>query len=310
MTTSSKLTIFEGPDGAGKSTLAQWFAKATGARYVHFSALPRVSTSLGRVYVEAMMPALLGYQDVVFDRSWLSEVPYGQAFREGADRLGDPSRAMLDRLALRCGGVVVMCDPGWETVRANFLARKHLEMLDDDNQLKIVYDLYRSERVGLPHLFYDYTMRTGEPLDVDHLVDELDAIRTPCHPLNANTAGNWKAELAIVGQDFGEIKDADAFYQWPFASFSKSGCCQWLTNLMCKSGVRATDAVWFNSDQDLSGLQFREVIIALGDVAEKRICEVGITPTVTIPHPQRWRRFNTNQRYPLFDALDAYWRHQ
>lgn len=141
MTTSNKLTIFEGPDGSGKSTLAKRFAKATGARYVHFGPLPKISGSLGRVHVEAMMPALLGYQDVVFDRSWLSEVPYGQAFREGTDRLGDPSREMLDRLALRCGGAVVMCDPGWETVRSNFLARKHMEMLDDDNQLKIVYDL-------------------------------------------------------------------------------------------------------------------------------------------------------------------------
>ena len=62
-----RLTIFEGPDGSGKSTAAQAYAEATKAKYVHFPALPQVDKSLGRIYVEAMLPALLGYQDVVFD---------------------------------------------------------------------------------------------------------------------------------------------------------------------------------------------------------------------------------------------------
>ena len=82
--TSAKLTIFEGPDGGGKTTAAEKYAKETGAQYVHFGPLPHVKDSLARVYVEAMMPAILGLQDVVFDRSWLSEIPYGTAFRGGA----------------------------------------------------------------------------------------------------------------------------------------------------------------------------------------------------------------------------------
>ena len=42
MTLSRELTIFEGPDGAGKTTLAKAYAELTGARYVHFGPLPRV----------------------------------------------------------------------------------------------------------------------------------------------------------------------------------------------------------------------------------------------------------------------------
>ena len=85
MKTSKKLTIFEGCDGSGKTTAAREFAEQTGAKYVHFHNLPRIKKGLGRMYVEAMLPALLGYQEVVFDRSWLSETPYGEAFREGRD---------------------------------------------------------------------------------------------------------------------------------------------------------------------------------------------------------------------------------
>jgi polyphosphate kinase 2 (PPK2 family) len=114
MIDSKVLTIFEGPDGSGKTTAAREYAEQTGARYVHFPALPRVKHGLGRMYVEAMLPALLGYHDVVFDRCWLSETPYGEAFREGQDRLTQADRRMLERLALRCGAVVVKCLPEWD----------------------------------------------------------------------------------------------------------------------------------------------------------------------------------------------------
>ena len=300
---SCRLTIFEGPDGGGKSTAAQAFAKATGARYVHFSALPRVGKSLGRVYVEAMLPALLGYQDVVFDRCWLSEMPYGVAFREGRDRLTDASRRMLERLAMRCGAVVVRCQPEWETVKANYLSRKHIEMLDNEHQLKTVYDLYAEQPTDLPEVMYDYT-KDDDLFQIPKMANMIEDKRFPRHPLNLASGGNWDGEFVLVGQSFAERKDNDAFYQWPFASFSGEGCSQWLTDQLDSIEVGEDQILWLNADQDLSILYDLNAtkIVALGNEAYEQLYRLKIKAEV-VPHPQSWKRFNAKQPYPLLRII-------
>ena len=296
---SCKLTIFEGCDGSGKSTAAKAFAQATGAKYVHFAALPRVSAGLARMYVEAMLPALLGYQDVVFDRCWLSENPYGVAFREGQDRLGDASRRMLERLALRCGAVLVRCNPGWEAVKQSYMSRKHLEMLDDVGQLKQVFELYEHEPTDLPEVHHDYTIAYGHPP-----YDAIESARFERHPLDVASAGNWGANTVLIGESFAERKDTDAFYQWPFGSFSNEGCSQWLTDKIDLVDVGEDDLLWVNADQDVSFLYDLqpEKIIALGNLAYERLYKLKIQATA-VPHPQAWKRFNNGQRYPLLELI-------
>lgn len=301
-----KLTIFEGPDGSGKTTMAKRYAETTGARYVHFGPLPRVGDGLARIYVEAMLPALLGYQDVVFDRSWLSEVPYGVAFREGVDRLGDPSRRMLERLAFRCGAVVVACDPGWDLIKKNFLDRKHLEMLDNDQQLFEVYDLYRSRPGDLPTVLYDY-VNGGDK--VGKLALEVSTARPPRHKVKMATAGRWGAPIIIVGESFGEIKNQDPLIQWPFASFSRTGCSQWLATQLDAVRVGENKLMWVNADQDLGFLtQFdQSAIIALGTSAFAALTRLPWPVGRVIhkvPHPQFHKRFGAGAaRYTLLDVL-------
>lgn len=300
---SKKLTIFEGPDGGGKSTAAQAFAQATGAKYVHFSALHRVGKNLGRIYVEAMLPALLGYQDVVFDRCWLSELPYGVAFREGRDRLTNASRRMLERLAMRCGAVVVKCQPGWEAVRLSYMTRKHLEMLDNEDQLRTVYDLYAEQVTDLPELHYDWT-KNDDLFQIAKLAMDVDALRFVPHQLELASAGNWEAKIVLIGEAFAERKDNDAWYQWPFASFSGDGCSQWLTEQLDQLGIGEDQLLWLNADQDLSVLHDLEPekVIALGNKAYEQLYRLKIT-AATVPHPQAFKRFNSKQRYPLFDLI-------
>lgn len=300
MNLSKRLTIFEGCDGTGKSTAAKRYAEAQGARYVHFAALPRVGPNLGRMYVEAMLPALLGYQDVVFDRSWMSETPYGMAFREGQDRLGDASRRMLERLAMRCGAVVVFCDPGWEAVKASYMRRKHLEMLDDEGQLKQVYDMYQHEPTDLPTIKFDYTAGHGLLS-----YETIDANRFARHPIALATAGNWSANIVIVGESFAERKDNDAFYQWPFASFNKGGSSQWLANQLESIEAGEDGLLWVDADQDLSFLLDLKPgkIVTLGDKAYSQLYQKKVPDVVSCPHPQYFRRFGGRARYPLLNII-------
>jgi hypothetical protein len=276
---------------------AKAYAEATSAKYIHFGPLSRIDKGLGRIYVEAMLPALLGYQDLVFDRSWLSDLPYGVAFREGKDRLGVAGKRMLERLALRCGAVVVLCQPSWETVRSNYAKRKHLEMLENEDQLRLVYDLYAKQRTDLPFMLHNYEL--GK---LQH--EKLDDRRYTSHPLDLASAGCWEAPTVLVGEAFGEPKDQDALYQWPFASFSNEGCSRWLTLQLAEAGVSEDQLLWLNADQNLSLLHELDVgqIIALGQKAQAELYKHKIL-AMTVPHPQAFKRFNAHERYPLLDLL-------
>ena len=295
-TSCCRLTIFEGADGSGKTTAARQFAEETGARYVHFGAFPR-ARHISRFYAEAMLPALLGYQDVVFDRSWYDEAPYGRAFRNGHDRVGTDEGRMLARLAMRCGVIVVVCSPPWEVCRSNYASRKHIEYLENEQQLKVVYDHFAAGVATFPFTFpYDYTRDSAlSPA-------ALDRCRFTRHPLAVRSAGNWLAPIVLVGEKFAEPKEHDPFYQWPFASFSDRGCSRWLTRRLDVVGVQEYQLLWVNADQDLELISPTRDYYALGDMAAKRLTELGV-PFQGVPHPQAWKRFHHGEAYPLTQLL-------
>lgn len=317
---SSKLTIFEGVDGSGKTTLAKAYAKATDARYVHFGPMLGVD-SLTRIYVEAMLPALLGYQDVVFDRSWYSETPYADAKRMGKRRLKDSQIRALERLAARCGAVTVLCDPGLETCTENFLARKGEEYLDDCAGIQQVHEAYQislplMQKRGVPVLSFDYT-QTGPYGDdmLGAMANAIDSFRYRRHQLDILSAGYLDdSSVLIVGQDFADHGKNDSLYQWPFGGLE--GCSKWLNELLEEASIPESRLVWVNADQDLVAmlrlLPVNIPVIALGVEAAKAAREARMDPHVggnddiiNCPHPQYWRRFHSSKPYELIKHLDV-----
>lgn len=299
MMLSQTLTVFEGPDGSGKSTAARWFAERTGARYVHFPALPQVTDGLARMYVEAMVPALLGYQPVVFDRCWLSEIPYGTVFRGGRSRMTNADIMMLERLAMRCGGVVIKCLPPVDTCVATYRSRKCEEMLEKEEQLVDVWSMYHGTISDLPMVGYDYTR-----MDKQFACTIAETQRMPRHPTHIASAGNWNAKTVLVGEGFAERKNQDPWYQWPFGSFSNSGCSRWLADELNSHHINERDLLWVNSDQDLSICRGKRVI-AMGREAKVSLDVLDI-PSVEVPHPQYWKRFKASgEMYPLLLELEA-----
>lgn len=300
--TPKQITIFEGPDGGGKTTAARRFADRTDAHYVHFKNLPSVSSSLPRFYVEAMLPALLGYQDVVLDRCWLSERPYGNAFRGGRDRVGVIYSRMLDRLAMRCGAVVVLCMPGEDVAVANFNRRRQAEMLDTEAQLRQVYHGYTlpHQLTQLPLYLYNYLNHDIE------LVDSalLKRIRMPLHQVGVRSAGNLDASVVLVGEGFCTHKENDPLYQWPFASFSWLGCSTWLTRHLEDADIGEDELMWVNADQLTKHTTFRpdQSIIALGSEAGRRLTAFD-HDHLLVEHPQFWKRFKGSDEYKLANIV-------
>lgn len=313
------ITIFEGPDGGGKSTIAQEYAQLTQARYVHHGPYKQVTDGLGRMFVESMLPALLGYQDVVLDRCWLSEPIYADAFREGDDRVGMARARLLDRLALRCGAVVVKCLPPWAFVKATFNSRKAEEYLDDDQQLLRVYGDYQHDlNTHLHGVDYDWTQHVDMKLSLTVMtvvkpLVELMRAKNPPHSIRALSAGNWNAPVVIVGDSFAEHKNNDAMYQLPFVSMNGNGCSMWLARQLAEGGVSEQSLLWVNADQlDETWLAPHrdKRFVALGDVADGALTKHGIRHTI-VPHPQYWGRFQAARPYPLIKILkemirDAY----
>jgi hypothetical protein len=172
-----KVLIFEGPDGAGKSTLAEAVAARLDYAVVHHGPYPEVTegADLFDRYLDSMMPAIRGRCGVVLDRCWISEIPYGLAFRDGRDRLGTTLRARLEALAWVVDARIVLCLPPWRHVLANFEMRKGKEYLPDAARLRTVYDWYLDKMDADPEDVSALPVTTMNPFDGrDHVKELID----------------------------------------------------------------------------------------------------------------------------------------
>jgi len=142
------IVIVEGPDGAGKSTVAE---NLDGFETIHFGPV----TDPYYEYREALKYAV--GRDVVFDRIWPSEVVYGEALRDGS-RLKEPHLRLLRRQALSEGVVFIKCRPPENVVVANVEESKQMSGVKPF--VNKIYDGYASYKTPLPVITYDYTSRT------------------------------------------------------------------------------------------------------------------------------------------------------
>lgn len=303
-----RLTIFEGPDCSGKSTLAfeYWNRQCQNrqVQLIHHGPYPGIKTKLPRLYVETMLPMLQGREDQIWDRCWLSEPIYGRAFRHGDDRVGEINARHLERFALRHGAAIVLCMPSYEAVFEKWKERKGEEYLKSADQLKKVYDSYAALRecTSIPILLYDYTRH--QP---DSLIQALEHQRPQAHPVQHHTGGNWTAPVVLVGDKFSELKDADCNWRVPFGSFDPAGSSHWLTHQLASAEINEVDLLWVNADQPLSWLAERhsELVIALGEAADQKLTEYKI-PHVKAQHPQYAKRFGGKDHYELPDFISQY----
>lgn len=316
-THSQPVIILEGPDGAGKTTLAYQLAEMLDARYVHLGPMASVK-DVSRIYVEAMLPAIQGYQPVVMDRAWFSEAPYGAVFREGKLRNDLVIDAMLERIVLACTGAVIYCNTDPKRLVESFTSRKGEEYLDRADQLLDVARRYR-ERMGqstLHMVSYDYTK--GHTRDVIGELGGCLELQDP-HKVCWKSAGNLGAKVLLVGECFTSHKNHDTLLQRPFVSFNRNGSSYWLTRHLQAAGIFEDQLCWINQDQGLETIA--DLICHMGEL--KHVVCLGAEATKTIngnaifvnglsdvgvkihdvPHPQHHRRFKHHEPYPLIDII-------
>ena len=109
------IVILEGPDGAGKTTLAKqlhtWLSASDDCAIVHHGPYEGVvSSELARIYFSSLLNALTYNKHVILDRAWYSEPIYAAEYRKVQSRISIAQRRMLERCALSRQGVVIYCN--------------------------------------------------------------------------------------------------------------------------------------------------------------------------------------------------------
>lgn len=138
------LILLEGPDGSGKTTLANHFIEKHGAEYFHCTWSPQLENDMYNyitMTLEAAISASKGNL-VVLDRNWISEFVYADVYRGGSKWKGMHERLM--RVLNYNKVVTVICYP---EIQANYtehfkqLIETRDEMYNDTSK---VYEMYKA----------------------------------------------------------------------------------------------------------------------------------------------------------------------
>lgn len=143
------MIILEGPDGAGKSTLATHLVDLHKVGLYHFDSKSSLT--------DYAWPMLVDTSEViVFDRAWQSDEAY-KKIRKDQGRIKLWQRSMLEGMAVARNCIVVYCLPLLDILRLNYDKNGDDFITKEDlNDLCVeYYKIYANEE--LPKILFDYT---------------------------------------------------------------------------------------------------------------------------------------------------------
>lgn len=316
--------LLEGPDGTGKSTLADFLVNKFDGHYVHRTW--RRGMDVWDHHTEALQIAneRAHQQLVVIDRLWPSEAIYGNVFRKESDYKHN-SRAM-DRVLLRMAAIYVLCvpsDPDYVRAVHKRKAGEGLEMYTNIDQ---VIDRYQHWTFGDNELsewngdiceqqaflggfldqrpndshWYDVTRHGGDlenvATELEHKLAHRQATQFPfaLDPKTPNCLGHRAdAKYLFVGEQVGDLH---AWSRWPF--YARSHSPDFINKSLHEIAFAENEGVWTNAWDEDNRLPYIYAakpelkVIALGRKAERRCQALRVPVHAALPHPSWARRFN------------------
>ena len=283
--------ILEGPDGAGKSTLAEKLSADLRCQLIHHGPYKEAGPRDLAAKFMASQRGALGGESLVLDRCWLSEPIYAKHYRQSVSRIWPEHQRMLERAALKARAVVVLCLPALKTALQAFLSGRE-EMMQSADQLRRVYGGYLDEfKTELPVITYDWENNSYENLY--HL---LNRARSP-------------APRVVLLSDRANVRThAQDIFQVPFVSFIGTGCSEWLSRQLDEAEIPEKYLMWLNAYSssgdplEASTLPAGVPVFALGRNASKWCVDNQIAHRY-FNHPQAHKRFASHEPYALIKEL-------
>ena len=281
------LIVIDGPEKAGKSTLARYLVERMGASIRKWGPIAHGADYL---YAEALAedtPRVRDGEWVVWDRSWISEHVYAALMPERFGRLGlDPwlGEWLYGRAVRSLGTVVVLLGPGVDELRA---ARDYTDLPVDPADEVRTYGEYAVR--------FKWPMFTNgrDQQSLDYVFDVI-SYRTDATPDQPPVvAGSSRSRIVVVGEARSSDPQPPRGAWLPFTS-------RYTTQFGRLFGDTAvTDVLWTNAADDprvyvdnakavvLCGAEARRWYDA--DPRPKRV--VSYQRVLTVPHPSwlfRW----------------------
>lgn len=147
--------IIEGPDGAGKTMLAEKISRQTGWPIEHRSKpeTPEEKELMMGEYVQLAKSS----RNIILDRCWYSEMVYGKVMRDQT-YIDYPQMYELERLLTSHGAIVVYCTGHkaalWK--RATRRGEDYITSRDDFTAICDEYDKLMSCPHFIPVVKYEY----------------------------------------------------------------------------------------------------------------------------------------------------------
>ena len=140
------IIILEGPDGSGKTTLAQQLSRQTGYAIEHRSK-PETPEEKARMIGEYLQLAKSS-RNVILDRCWYSEMVYGKVMRDQA-YIDYPQMYELERMLAKGGAIIIYCTGPKAALwmRATRRGEDYITSRDNFNSICEEYD----KLMGVPH---------------------------------------------------------------------------------------------------------------------------------------------------------------